>query len=61
MPAFTIVRGFEKAGIFNEKPHGNKTDSDNDEREPNVFNKHLAQPFASDTEDEYFKGSVNAD
>ena len=59
--ACTVVRALAKAGIIYEEPHGNETDSDNDEREPGVFHGELAQLFISDTEDEDFDGFVNED
>lgn len=56
--ALTVVRAFAKAGIIAEQPPGNQTDSDNDEREPGMFDGKIAQLFNSDTEDEDFDGFV---
>lgn len=56
--ALTVVRAFAKAGIIAEQPPGNETDSDNDEREPGMFDGEIAQLFNSDTEDEDFDGFV---
>ena len=44
-----------------EQPPGNETDSDNDEREPGVFDDETAQLFNSDTEDEDFDGFLGED
>ncbi|GAA6090359.1 pogo transposable element with KRAB domain [Tachysurus ichikawai] len=52
--ALTVVRAFAKGGIIAEQPPGNETDSDNDEREPGMFDGEIAQLFNSDTEDEDF-------
>ncbi|KAJ1144883.1 hypothetical protein NDU88_011177 [Pleurodeles waltl] len=59
--ALTVVRAFTKAGIIAEQPPGNETDSDNDEREPGMFDGEIAQLFNSDTEDEDFDGFVGED
>ncbi|KAJ1198869.1 hypothetical protein NDU88_002708 [Pleurodeles waltl] len=56
--ALTVGRAFAKAGIIAEQPPGNETDSDNDEREPGMFDGEIAQLFNSDTEDEDFDGFV---
>ena len=56
--ALTDVRAFTKAGIIVEQPPSNKTDSDNDKREPGIFDGEIAQLFNSDTEDEEFDGFV---
>ncbi|GAA6106901.1 uncharacterized protein LOC109957941 [Tachysurus ichikawai] len=57
----TVVRAFAKAGIIAEHPPGNETDSDNDEREPGMFDGEIAQLFSSDTEDENFDGFMRED
>ncbi|GAA6085578.1 uncharacterized protein LOC115408167 [Tachysurus ichikawai] len=59
--ALTVVRAFTKAGIIAEQPPGNETDSDNDEREPGMFDGEIAQLFNSDTEYEDFDGFVGED
>lgn len=56
--ALTVVQAFRKAGIIAEQPSGNETDSDNEEREPGVFDGEIAQMFNSDTEDVDFDGFV---
>uniref|UniRef100_A0A8C7WSV8 DDE-1 domain-containing protein n=1 Tax=Oryzias sinensis TaxID=183150 RepID=A0A8C7WSV8_9TELE len=54
--ASTVVRAFVKAGIIQEQLSSNETDSDDDESEPGVLDKDLAQLFISDTEEEDFDG-----
>ncbi|KAJ1205877.1 hypothetical protein NDU88_001302 [Pleurodeles waltl] len=59
--ALTVVRAIAKAGIIAEQPPGNETDSDNDEREPGMFDGEIAQLLKSDTEDEDFDGFLGED
>jgi len=55
----TVVWAFAKASIIAEQPPGSKIgSSDDDEREPDVYDGEIAQLFNSDTEDEDFDGFV---
>ena len=56
----SVVRVFTKAGIITEQLiNSNKTDSDNDERDPGVLDTEIAQLLNADTEDQDFDGRYN--
>lgn len=56
----TVVWAFAKASIIAEKPP-DKTDYDNDEGEPGMFDSKITQLFNSETEDEDLDGFVTKD
>ncbi|XP_077573837.1 uncharacterized protein LOC144197115 isoform X2 [Stigmatopora nigra] len=54
--AGSVLRAFAKAAIVGVEPNGNGSDSDDEEKEPGVFDESFAQLFNSDTENEDFDG-----